>query len=457
LRSLATHADAVCNDGSPAHYYWSSPTQRKPDDDWLIMLDSGGWCWDAASCSARCISRPHLCTSNHFAHSRPATGVLNHFAHSHSIIRVPYCSSDAHLGNTSAFGFEFRGAAVVRAVLHEAVATHGFGSSAGATRLLFGGWSAGARGAMAWLDHVCDTLPIDAATRARVSCKGLLDSAMWIDVEPLRVGPSEYGHGAHFTSFAASTRAFYSWANVPRPLVEACATRHFPHEPWRCLFGQHRLPHVDTPYLAIGSQFDTYQLDHDLGCDHWGCGVPHTADEDEYVWRLANLTVTLARQLTTHANRADRHVYSSRCHRHAVSASTAHFRSPGCMGVSLQEAVENFVASDGTPRTYIDTRACADFDCCCREPQYYYDTLVDALSERFPAGPNEVAAALALLCVLIAGGCFACRHRRQRRSRAQGGRGTRARGGVRGGEETCAVLQAVELEVADAQRQSAVR
>jgi hypothetical protein len=100
---------------------------------------------------------------------------------------VPYCTSDAHMGDAEAFGRNFHGAAVVSAVLHELVTTHGLGTSAPPDRLLFGGLSAGARGAMVHLDYVRSMLPLDEAARQRVEVRGYLDSPLWLDIAPLRL------------------------------------------------------------------------------------------------------------------------------------------------------------------------------------------------------------------------------------------------------------------------------
>ena len=59
---------------------------------------------------------------------------------------------------------------------------------------------------------------------------------------------------------------------------------------------------------CTGAQFDTYQLDHDLGqCGHWGC-EPRGAVELGYAWRLATATARLARSLAA----GQRLIYSSR-------------------------------------------------------------------------------------------------------------------------------------------------
>lgn len=78
------------------------------------------------------------------------------------------------MGDAAAFGLQFRGGAVVRAVLADLVRRRGLGRRglAGAPpRLLFGGVSAGSRGAMVHLDYVKEMLPLEPAVRERVEVR----------------------------------------------------------------------------------------------------------------------------------------------------------------------------------------------------------------------------------------------------------------------------------------------
>ena len=146
LQRLTAYADAVCNDGSASGYYWAAG--RANSSDWIVLLESGGWCWDAPSCAKRCAdgSKDHSrCTSSGWREERSFSGLLASKAPrlaDANKVYVPYCTSDAHVGDASAFGMEFRGAAVVRAVLRDLVMTRGLGgqgADAPPARLLFGG------------------------------------------------------------------------------------------------------------------------------------------------------------------------------------------------------------------------------------------------------------------------------------------------------------------------------
>ena len=394
LRSLAAYPDARCTDGSPAGYYWSRG--QRASSDWIVLLEPGGWCWDAASCARRCnaTATAYLCTSRnwpavrHLGHAgteeghrrTPRLGSVGGILHSNeprlanaNKVLVPYCTSDAHMGDATAFGLEFRGAAVVRAVLSELVVTHGLGGR-GLTgprdSLLFGGMSAGARGAMVHLDYVRESLPLPEVVRQRVEVRGYLDSVMWLDMQPLTTNGTWRGASFEPTwyGFANSTRQVFSFANVTH-LGDQCAARWDGAERWRCLFGEYRLPLIRTPYMAIGSQFDSYQLAFDIGYIGRSRHSPATPEEMTFAWQVANETADFARSLAV----GQRFIYSSRCHNHAVSLDTPGFVAPGCGGVSLQAALLRFLDAaaygSSTPRLELPQLAleqqCNDFDCCC--------------------------------------------------------------------------------------------
>eukprot|EP00908_Phaeocystis_cordata_P004249 Transcript_14634.p1 GENE.Transcript_14634~~Transcript_14634.p1 ORF type:complete len:360 (-),score=138.98 Transcript_14634:51-1130(-) len=320
----------------------------------------------ARSAPAKPTFKP-MCTSTAWPRVRHLGGVLNsaepRLAKAHKVL-VPYCTSDAHMGDAAAFGLQFRGGAVVRAVLADLVRRRGLGRRglAGAPpRLLFGGVSAGSRGAMVHLDYVKEMLPLEPAVRERVEVRGYIDSALWIDAEPLGHHLASGDEHVGFYGFADVTKGVASFANVTH-LGAECAARWGGAEQWRCLFGEYRLPLVRTPYMAIGSQFDTYQMDNDFGtCGHWGC-YPHTPAEVQYAWGLANRTADLARALAV----GQRFLYSSRCHRHAVSLSTWQFVMPGCGGLSLQAALLRFLEQPSElPQMWIE-QECEVIGCCCR-------------------------------------------------------------------------------------------
>lgn len=160
-----------------------------------------------------------------------------------SVAYVGYCSSDAWFGNAEAFRFQFRGQSIVAAALQDLLQFRGLKPGA---RLLFGGCSAGARGAMVHLDNV-------AAALDGIEVRGLLDSGIWIDAQPT---------SESVEPLAEETQQVFAFADPGALIPAACAAMYPGAEAWKCLFGQYRMPFVTTPYFANEAQFDSFQVDY---------------------------------------------------------------------------------------------------------------------------------------------------------------------------------------------------
>jgi hypothetical protein len=142
---------------------------------------------------------------------------------------VKYCSSDLWAGDAPAsaatFGYEFRGSQLVQATIADLIATHGMGSTPGA-RLLFGGCSAGAIGAMNWLEVIPSLVP------AGVQVAGFLDGAGLLDIQPR--GWKWSSELETLPSLIAELSAFSA------PVYPAYCATLFPGQAWKCMIGQVR-------------------------------------------------------------------------------------------------------------------------------------------------------------------------------------------------------------------------
>jgi hypothetical protein len=187
---------AVCTDGSPASYYWRAASSAGAETTWLVYLEGGGWCWDTATCDTRCAANPSRCGSATWAETWPSRA-LSVFPHGlfdaqdariadANMVLLRYCTSDAHMGNVSVVDGappalprvrQHRGAAVVRAMIAD-LRAKGMGAAGPRKHLLlFGGGSAGARGAMVHLDAIASELP-------SMDVVGFLDSPVWVETGP---------------------------------------------------------------------------------------------------------------------------------------------------------------------------------------------------------------------------------------------------------------------------------
>ena len=160
---------------------------------------------------------------------------------------MKYCSSDSWFGDAPAssasFGFAFHGARVVSATITALVRYNGLGASGGQERLLFGGCSAGGRGALTNLDTVAAAVP------SNVQVQGLLDAAAWVDVEPIV---------PNMLSLQMMTQDLYGFTSPPVP--SDCAAQYSGSEAWKCVWPSYRLPFVRTPYFLNAAQFGAYAL-----------------------------------------------------------------------------------------------------------------------------------------------------------------------------------------------------
>lgn len=282
FRSLAlVDPEAVCNDGSSGGYY----IDHGDPSLWLIYLGGGSWCWDAESCAERWENgcpqsysnedNKISCMSNaSFSNTCAKSGIFDRNTSSNpalataTLVYVPYCTSDAHMGDVpasdSTYGWAFRGARVVRAVVADLQKNEGLGiTSAPRQRLVMGGGSAGARGSMVLLDEITGSLS------ESVDVVGFLDSPMIMDV-----GSYAPSADASFNGFAEQHQQVYGLIGGREASVvpESCAALYARASAgvasdgaWRCLMGQYRLPLLEAPLSLVAFRFDSYQLSSDLG------------------------------------------------------------------------------------------------------------------------------------------------------------------------------------------------
>jgi hypothetical protein len=291
------------------------------------MLEGGDWCYDEESCAGRLQSNPQLVSSKDWRPTGALGGIFETnpektpFAGAHKIY-VPYCSSDAWVGDTESGGLQFRGQAIVRAVLRALAQQFALGRQPG-DRLLFGGCSAGARGAAFTLDYVADMLL--AVGAQGVQLQGLLDSPLWIDVAPMATAP---------LSLQCQAQAALGFLNATARLGESCVVAYpNPAEHWKCLFGQYRVPTLRTPYALNAAQYDTFQLEYALG----GSMPPRYPDQIVYADAFGDATRAVVEGLPA-AGQAGSGVFSAACFHHCVTLS-ASFWGIQSEGVTFSEAV----------------------------------------------------------------------------------------------------------------------
>lgn len=376
------HVDplALCTDGSHAVYYYkaadalqenASSTSASAQDmrTWLVYLEGGGWCTSEESCNSRCDPKSPdwkknkaLCTSNDLADGAGFQGIFtpatNKYLKNAHKVYVNYCTSDAHMGDGEAFHyhsepekqFQFRGQRVVKAVLKDLVESQKLGSGlAGRDRVIFGGYSAGARGAMVHLDYVQEEL--QAAGAANVDVIGFLDSPAYLQMN------SSF---PKFELFPEQTKNVSQFANVTHFGTE-CESKYSGEE-WKCLYGQYRLPTIQTPFMFIASQYDSYFLGNHLEIPSHGEQIK----EDQSVY--ADEYAAALRQLNKDLSMKDGvGVYSWACYNHAMSARNDGFNQFTCdpnsttVDVAFEQYLTQMAVDNRTTVFYQDD--CGSFNC----------------------------------------------------------------------------------------------
>eukprot|EP00931_Biecheleriopsis_adriatica_P115814 TRINITY_DN91568_c0_g1_i1.p1 TRINITY_DN91568_c0_g1~~TRINITY_DN91568_c0_g1_i1.p1 ORF type:complete len:845 (-),score=126.78 TRINITY_DN91568_c0_g1_i1:77-2611(-) len=284
---------AVCNDGSPAAYYFR-PGQEGTRT-WMVYLEPGGWCdhfegHDWYNCFVR-RKKQHWLTSSWswppFEHKSGIFDDINGPLWGAHLAYVKYCSSDGHMGDADypRIGWKFRGWHIVRAAARH-LASRGMKKG---DVFIMAGASAGSRGAMAHLDTIHEVLP------EGVKVMGFLDSPLWVGLPEVNV--------TWQTESVKRAAAAY----ISKRILEPCGVMFGPDETWKCAIAEYRLLLLKSPFLVVASQYDAYGLQ----------GTCHPNEESKRIHEAYSAKVReVVGGLGPHAA-----VVSGTCWNHAQSAT----------------------------------------------------------------------------------------------------------------------------------------
>ncbi|GMI05927.1 hypothetical protein TrLO_g5621 [Triparma laevis f. longispina] len=261
-------------------------------------------------------------------------------------VNVPYCSSDGWMGNldNQEVGFEFRGHEIVKAAIETVQERWSVGED---DTVIFGGASAGARGAMVHLDMVAEFFNDS-------NVYGVLDSPLWIDLDPPNYST---------VGLLEQTQKVYEVSGVGEVsgkdgvITDNCASSFDGEEEYKCLFGQYRAGFLEIPHILISAEFDSFQLGQD------GLNLPYPSSENEFADEFGAQMHKVFEDLI--ANVGDKSVtfYSQPCYNHAISMGSGYFKSATSNGVTLDAAVKAFLGGEGKSRDLTDY--CEEgFDAC---------------------------------------------------------------------------------------------
>ncbi|KAK3283514.1 hypothetical protein CYMTET_8785 [Cymbomonas tetramitiformis] len=333
----AVERNLVCTDGTPAGYY--SKESESGSNTWYIHLQGRPWCYDYESCKKRAdIDQVETTDPTTNFPTLEKFGIFD-VLQQDNLIYVPDCSGDAWLGNTSRWGHNFRGRAIVHVLLQELPFQEN-------STVLLAGCSAGARGAMVHLDFLRPLLP------PGISVRGVLDSPAWQDL-PLH--DPQQG-----TSLAEQTRLAYELFSPPiSPWCQSAFANQT--DTWKCLFAEYALPHVQEDYFLFSYLDDSFQLHTDLNTK-----PPFGPNQLTFARSLAariNHTIMAAAA-------AGKAVHAPACYGHGVIEHFDHFENVSAAGVTVaqlfvawlsQPMANSTLSPHAIPKAAVDR--CTTFNC----------------------------------------------------------------------------------------------
>lgn len=349
-------SDAVCNDGSKGGFYFRPATSEALKTQWLVYLPPHHWCYDNASCAERYATDLGMMSSKEWHQSVLLDGIFAEGPMAGAnLVQLGYCSSDIYLGDVAAsnatWGWHFRGERIVRATFTKLKAHFGLGSVAGTTVVL-GGASAGARGALVWLDHLKTLVP------RGVRRFGFLDTPHPFHHLPafLPTGPT-----GDYTALNTQTIVEMLSPGINKFMIpEACPERS---ERWKCLFAEFRLPHLTEDYVLVAPRFG-HEMESDLSVTDAQLATL-SSDQLDYAQEWG-LDVKRALHYLTNASVPGKRVlYSPACFQPHVQSATSNFYAGG-QGVNRttqQEALQQLLNDSAASQIYEYEDTCSTFNC----------------------------------------------------------------------------------------------
>jgi hypothetical protein len=253
-----TDTTALCLDGSQYGYFWCPGSEGTKN--WTISLQGGGWCYDEPGCAERAKTRlgsskswptcqgggipgsPLIC---------PACNAGKGPAHAAYLY---YCDGASFSGYRedpwpvpgAGTSLMFRGSRNLDATIDHLLANHGLSE---AQNVVVTGGSAGGLSTFLHLDHVAGRLP-HATVRGMPVCGFFLDHG-------------NDGFAPTNTTYPRRMEYVYNMQNASGFLSSECQTA-YGKDAWKCIMAPHAAWHVKTPWFALQSRFDQWQLGDEL-------------------------------------------------------------------------------------------------------------------------------------------------------------------------------------------------
>jgi hypothetical protein len=259
---------AVCMDGTPAAYYLR-PGRDDGANNWIIFLEGGSSCHDAAGCEASRkdpdFSSGKLKASKKTAGILDSDPALNPDFYNWNQVFLNNCNAGNWGGDDeveiNGRTYSFNGYSIITAVLEDVV------DPETVERVIFAGSSGGGTGVAQNLDRVAGMFP-------QANVMGVIDSSYELDYPPFAAVK------------AVDPSAGFSFADTY--VDETCETA-FPTEPWQCLIKDKLYPYLSTPVFTYQDLIDSHKLEDN--------GITDLSNPEQAAWNsgyIAALTASLA-------------------------------------------------------------------------------------------------------------------------------------------------------------------
>lgn len=319
----AEERGAVCNDGSPAKYYFRPGTEENKDK-WVIYFKGGGGCGTEETCLKRAEEdEPGLMSSNPYSMTIREDGILspnpsrNEDFYNWNHVKMMYCSSDNWAGEAEqTIGGEtwyFHGKAITDAIIDDLQndAILETATLREATLVLIGGSSAGGGGAANNLDDIAHELE-------GAEVKGFIDSSWSYEIE------DPYIATADFETLDRTEISHYHNKQLDDTCVAALG-----EDAATCTHLAVVYPYLETPTFIFMNQYDNLKLEN--------LGVKAPIDETEQAW----LDTVFVPGLLDSYEVVDDGLFSPKETFHTLLTSSLYYTTE-LDGVTVQEAFTNW-------------------------------------------------------------------------------------------------------------------
>lgn len=262
LEAAARELGATCLDGTASAYYFRPAAGS---NQWIVHLEGGGWCATVDECywmstgvtgSNRTFladKAQHLETFQGGAHGFLSSDPeVNPYFHNFNKIIVRSCdgsswSSDVEAPQVAGNGIPvfFRGFRILKATIDNVLLQMGSEGS----ELVISGCSSGGHAVWMHLDHIRSWVP------PRIRVVGIPASGIFLNM-PVYNKTHESPHEA-----VKRFQDCFTIMGMASTLNKDCLNNfQEPDEKWKCYMAEYQIPYIKTPYFAVNSMFDKWNM-----------------------------------------------------------------------------------------------------------------------------------------------------------------------------------------------------